>query len=89
MAVRLEIEADPCWVLILDNADDLGLFGVGRQSPEQASLSTFVPGAQEGRCCGRVRDEHISGTLVGARRAHQCLPHDFRRGSPISRNYSK
>ena len=42
-AVRLQIEADPCWVLVLDNADDLRLFGIGPQSTELASLSAFVP----------------------------------------------
>jgi hypothetical protein len=29
-AVREQIETDPCWLLVLDNADDLKLFGVGR-----------------------------------------------------------
>lgn len=31
-AVRERIESEPQWLLILDNADDLGLFGVGQTS---------------------------------------------------------
>ncbi len=67
-AVRLQIEADPCWLLVLDNADDLGLFGVGRQSPEQASLRAFIPRGPAGTVLWTSRDEQVSGTLVGARR---------------------
>ncbi len=70
-AVRPQIEADPCWVLVLDNADDLRLFGIGRppQSVELASLSAFVPRGPAGTVLWTSRDEQISGTLVGARRA--------------------
>jgi hypothetical protein len=30
MAVRERIETAPCWLLILDNVDNLAAFGVGR-----------------------------------------------------------
>lgn len=65
----MHIEADPCWVLVLDNADDLGLFGVGRQSVEQSKLGAFVPRGPAGTVLWTSRDERISGTLVGAQRA--------------------
>ena len=65
----MHIEADPCWVLVLDNADDLGLFGVGRHSAEQSKLGAFVPRGPAGTVLWTSRDERISGTLVGAQRA--------------------
>jgi len=71
MAVRERLESDTEWVLVLvlDNADNLGLFGVGRskgtsQKAEGApSLYSFIP-----RTAGTVlwasRDEMVAGTLV-------------------------
>ncbi|KAH7000710.1 P-loop containing nucleoside triphosphate hydrolase protein [Ilyonectria destructans] len=43
------------WVMILDNADDLGLFG-------------YVPLTSQGILLWTSRDAHIAGTLVGSRR---------------------
>ncbi|KAJ9134825.1 Kinesin light chain 1 [Coniochaeta hoffmannii] len=59
-AVRKRIEANPCWALILDNADNLAVFGVGRTQPgeeEQRGLYDFVLRGPAGT------------SLVGARRA--------------------
>lgn len=69
VAVRRRIEAQPKWVLILDNADDLTLFGV-RQATEQSTEQTtnlceYIP---RGTVLWTSRDERIVGTLVGARR---------------------
>lgn len=64
-AVRDGIEAQPRWVLILDNADDLGLFGVGRKG---GSLAKFIPGGLQGTILWTSRDGRITGTLVGPSR---------------------
>lgn len=69
-AVRNSIEALESWVLILDNADDLSLFGVARkeQSNTSISLSGQVPRAPSGTVLWTSRDERIVGTLIGPRR---------------------
>ncbi|OIW27139.1 hypothetical protein CONLIGDRAFT_579031, partial [Coniochaeta ligniaria NRRL 30616] len=71
-AVRERIEVDPCWVLILDNADNLAVFGAGRTQPgaeEKRGLCDFVPRGPAGTVLWTSRDKRIGGTLVGARRA--------------------
>lgn len=77
-AVRERIEADPCWLLILDNADNLASFGVGRTKSgrdqgqdveEKHSLYNFVPRSPAGTVLWTSRDKRIGGSLVGARRA--------------------
>lgn len=66
--VRDQIAAQPDWVLILDNADDLRLFGVN-QAPEQTkSLLQYIPQASTGTILWTSRDAHIAGTLVGSTR---------------------
>lgn len=67
--MRNGIEACPSWVLILDNADNLELFGVGL-SPDEAenNLYDFVPNGPAGTVLWTSRDAHIAGTLVGAKR---------------------
>ncbi|KAL7911294.1 P-loop containing nucleoside triphosphate hydrolase protein [Trichoderma velutinum] len=68
-AVRDQIAAQPEWVLILDNADDLRLFGVG-QAPEQTkSLFQYIPRTSPGTVLWTSRDAHITGTLVGSTRS--------------------
>ncbi|KAK2590017.1 hypothetical protein QQS21_012305 [Conoideocrella luteorostrata] len=65
------IQARSKWVMILDNADDLGLFGVGRRVNGEGtneSLYKYVPHASQGTVLWTTRDAHIAGTLVGARR---------------------
>jgi tetratricopeptide (TPR) repeat protein len=72
MAVRERIEVNPCWVLILDNADNLAVFGVGRTQPgaeEKHGLCDFVPRGPAGTVLWTSRDKRIGGSLVGARRA--------------------
>ncbi|EXA28621.1 hypothetical protein FOVG_19787 [Fusarium oxysporum f. sp. pisi HDV247] len=73
--VRCEIEARPKWVMILDNTDDLRLFGVGQQATggvinenQNQSLHKYVPCMSQGTVLWTSRDAHIVGTLVGARR---------------------
>ncbi|VBB78279.1 Putative Kinesin light chain [Podospora comata] len=78
MAVREQIEASPCWLLILDNADNLAVFGVGRtqsgrdqgqDTEEKQNLYDFVPRGPAGTVLWTSRDKRISGSLVGGRRA--------------------
>ncbi|PNP39886.1 hypothetical protein TGAMA5MH_08151 [Trichoderma gamsii] len=76
MAVRYSIEASPPWVLILDNADNLRLFGVGNTAQDAlntgdhaSSLDSFIPRGPRGQILWTSRDERISGGLVAARRA--------------------
>ena len=77
-AVRERIEADPCWLLILDNADNLAAFGVGRTqsgrdqgqgAEEKHTLYDFVPRGPAGTVLWTSRDRKIGGSLVGAPRA--------------------
>ncbi|KAK4176394.1 putative kinesin light chain [Triangularia setosa] len=77
-AVRERIEAGQCWLLILDNADNLAVFGVGRtrsgrdqghDTEEKQSLYDFVPRGPAGTVLWTSRDKRISGSLVGGRRA--------------------
>ncbi|KAJ9137581.1 Kinesin light chain [Pleurostoma richardsiae] len=76
-AVRGRIEADPCWLLVLDNADDLGLFGVGQtprhalqgqSADETSNLYDFVPRGTAGLVLWTSRDKRIVGSLVGPQR---------------------
>ncbi|GKT83099.1 kinesin light chain [Colletotrichum tofieldiae] len=72
--VREWIEAQPRWLLIVDNADDLGIFGVGNrmataQSPaDETCLDDYIPRAPVGTILWTSRDERIVGSLVSARR---------------------
>ncbi|EJT68929.1 hypothetical protein, variant [Gaeumannomyces tritici R3-111a-1] len=78
-AVRDRIEAEPSWVLVLDNADNLGLFGVGWRKPGASrqphrattdyapkNLHQFVPRSPTGTVLWTSRDERIAGSLVVA-----------------------
>ncbi|KAH7308428.1 P-loop containing nucleoside triphosphate hydrolase protein [Stachybotrys elegans] len=75
-AVRSCIEAQEKWVLILDNADDLLLFGVaqGGQNNQPNSLFNHIPRAASGTVLWTSRDERIVGTLVGSRRGIRVGP---------------
>jgi len=70
-AVRNKIEGQSKWLMILDNADELKLFGVGQQQEgtENQDLRKFVP--SQGIVLWTSRDAHIGGTLVGASRSIQ------------------
>lgn len=63
--VRRRIEAQPKWVLILDNADDLTLFGIGPAAEQKTNLYKYIP---SGTVLWTSRDERVVGTLVGPRR---------------------
>ncbi|KAF7558103.1 hypothetical protein G7Z17_g29 [Cylindrodendrum hubeiense] len=72
-AVRIEIEARSKWVMILDNADDLRLFGVGQQAKGEGAnknqnLHRYIPCTSQGIVLWTSRDAHVAGTLVGPRR---------------------
>jgi hypothetical protein len=71
-AVRERIAVDPCWVPILDNADNLAAFGVDQTQSrveEEHSLYDFVPRGPAGTVLWTSRDKRIGGSLVGARKA--------------------
>lgn len=67
IAVRHEIEAEALWVLIVDNADDLELFGVppatGNRVVEDV-LYKYIPIGPSGTVLWTSRDEHIVDSLV-------------------------
>ncbi|CAG8016353.1 unnamed protein product [Penicillium nalgiovense] len=73
-AVRDRIESLPRWLLVLDNADDLTVFGVGPAGEplgESPSLCTYVPQGPNGKVLWTSRDNRIVGTLVSAQRGIQ------------------
>lgn len=70
-AVRNQIETLSHWVLVLDNADDLALFGAGRGSSVTKlgpDLSDYIPRGTVGTILWTSRDQRIVGSLVGLRR---------------------
>lgn len=68
-SVRNGIEACPSWVLILDNADNLELFGVGLSIDEVSnSIYNYIPNGPTGTVLWTSRDARIAGTLIGAKR---------------------
>lgn len=77
LTVCTKIEATPGWVMIVDNADNLALFGVesataqsGTPSPDQqTNLTKFIPKGPSGRVLWTSRDKRIVGTVVGTKRA--------------------
>lgn len=94
-AVREQIERGRRWVLILDNADDLGLFGVG-QTPQRGSqtqvaeeariLYDFIPRGPTGTVLWTSRDERIAGTLCWGPASDQHRSHDDQRGEEAIRD---
>ncbi|KFA53372.1 hypothetical protein S40293_09401 [Stachybotrys chartarum IBT 40293] len=78
-AVRSRIESQEKWVLILDNADDLLLFGVGKAGKttddvQSINLIEYIPRAPTGTVLWTSRDERVVGTLVGSRHGIQVGP---------------
>ena len=77
MGVRAGIEANRCWLLVIDNADNLQLFGVqnalragdrGLRGNPTLNLSDFIPRGPVGTVLWTSRDKGV-GSLVGPRRA--------------------
>ncbi|EWG40999.1 hypothetical protein FVEG_15208 [Fusarium verticillioides 7600] len=66
--VRHKIESLPRWLLIIDNADDLSLFGVGSTVRNTRRIMHYIPKGPNGTILWISRDEAIVGSLVGARR---------------------
>lgn len=69
IAVCNRIEAEPEWLLVLDNADDLSLFGIGIPSSSSQILSNYIPRGPKGLVLWTTRDKRIKGTLVSPIRA--------------------
>ncbi|KAF5982385.1 hypothetical protein FCOIX_3683 [Fusarium coicis] len=68
--VRYKIESLERWLLVLDNADDLSLFGVGSAARSRINgLTDFIPKGPNGTILWTSRDEAIGGSLVGTRRS--------------------
>uniref|UniRef100_A0A0B7KFY0 Uncharacterized protein n=2 Tax=Bionectria ochroleuca TaxID=29856 RepID=A0A0B7KFY0_BIOOC len=63
LAVRDRIEALPSWVLILDSADQLSVYGVGPVAKAH-SLFNYIPRGRGGTLLWTSRDGNIVGTLV-------------------------
>ncbi|PON29360.1 hypothetical protein TGAM01_v201609 [Trichoderma gamsii] len=73
-AVRSSIEAQPRWVIVFDNADDLKLFGVADKNRTNESLYKYIPQGSHGTVLWTSRDKKIEGTLVGATRGIMVPP---------------
>ncbi|KAH7119495.1 hypothetical protein B0J13DRAFT_589975 [Dactylonectria estremocensis] len=67
-AVREHLESEPQWLLVIDNADQLRLFGVGLAAETTKNLYNYIPRGPTGTVLWTSRDERIVGTLVGPRR---------------------
>ncbi|PCD25790.1 hypothetical protein AU210_012226 [Fusarium oxysporum f. sp. radicis-cucumerinum] len=66
-AVCSAIEARSKWVMVVDNADDLRLFGVGQQANDEEmndTLYKYVPHGSQGRYYGRVETRILSARLL-------------------------
>ncbi|KAF5564588.1 hypothetical protein FNAPI_2077 [Fusarium napiforme] len=66
--VRHKVESLPRWLLIIDNADDLPIFGVGSAVRNTSKIMNYIPKGPNGTILWISRDEAIVGSLVGARR---------------------
>ncbi|UKZ55213.1 hypothetical protein TrVGV298_009032 [Trichoderma virens] len=74
-AVNNRIQSEPRWLLVLDNADNLSLFGVGEAQETSGNLFDFVPKGTAVGSVGTVlwtsRDGQIAGSLV--RPSHRAI----------------
>ncbi|KAM0425669.1 hypothetical protein ACHAPT_009201 [Fusarium lateritium] len=71
-AVRRGIESQKRWVLVVDNADDLELFGVGSGSGKQPqTLLDSIPKGPNGTVLWTSRDQRVDGNLVDPQRGIQ------------------
>ncbi|KAL7930530.1 P-loop containing nucleoside triphosphate hydrolase protein [Trichoderma chlorosporum] len=66
--VSNRIQNEPQWLLVLDNADDLSLFGIGEAEEGSINLLDFVPKGTAAGTAGTIlwtsRDGQIAGSLV-------------------------
>ncbi|KAH6891002.1 hypothetical protein B0T10DRAFT_458407 [Thelonectria olida] len=67
LAVRECIECEPQWLLVLDNADNLSLFGIPRAPNGSMGMFDYVPKTGSGTVLWTTRDERIVGSLVPPR----------------------
>ncbi|KAH7312454.1 hypothetical protein B0I35DRAFT_356677 [Stachybotrys elegans] len=69
MKVRHRIQREPEWLLIIDNADNLGLFGVAaEQAEDKSNMGQFVPTGSNGTILWTTRNRAIVKSLVGSER---------------------
>lgn len=78
-AVKLWIENQKNWLLILDNADDLGIFKNNCLAPEKhlqqnPKLLRFVPRAQTGTVIWTSGDGSIVNSIVNVRQGIEVGP---------------
>ncbi|KAF4966343.1 hypothetical protein FSARC_5971 [Fusarium sarcochroum] len=70
--VRRKIESLERWLLVIDNADDLSLFGVASATGRRdRKFTEYIPKGPNGTILWTSRDEQIGGSLVGSRRTIQ------------------
>jgi hypothetical protein len=73
-AVRSWLEAQTKWLLVLDNADNLGYFGLdggqrGNDNLDKLNiLFSFIPHSSHGTIFWTTRDKRAVGYLVGIQR---------------------
>ncbi|KAM0273518.1 hypothetical protein ACHAQH_008314 [Verticillium albo-atrum] len=70
VAVREAVEIQPRWVFVVDNADDLSLFGVGQATGQTNSLNEYLPQGRMGTVIWTSRDGRVA-KIVGPRRADE------------------
>ncbi|KAL7931735.1 hypothetical protein V8C35DRAFT_309362 [Trichoderma chlorosporum] len=73
LTVRYGIESQTRWLLILDNTDDVTLFGISMVADQTKSLLAYIPRGPGGTVLWTSRDEQIIA-LAGPRRGIQ-VPH--------------
>ncbi|KLO94669.1 uncharacterized protein Y057_8807 [Fusarium fujikuroi] len=66
--VRHKIESLLRWLLVIDNADDLSLFGVGSRVRNTSKIMNYIPKGPNGTILWISRNEAIVGSLAGVRR---------------------
>lgn len=90
--VRVYIESLPNWVMVLDNADDLMLFGVGDQQTQGrdggTNLSVYIPRGSVGTILWTGRDQRITSSLVGPGRGINVVCMEDAEAEILFRNHA-
>lgn len=90
--VRVCIESLPNWVMVLDNADDLMLFGVGYQQSQGrdggTNLSVYIPRGSFGTVLWTGRDQRITSSLVGPGRGINVVCMEDSEAEILFRNHA-